>query len=60
MNKKQVKEIDIEDVVTVCPYCMTEMSSGALGHCGESSTHFEDAYIIEDECYLKREIEVIK
>jgi hypothetical protein len=60
MNKKQVKETDIEDLVTVCPYCMTEMGPRDYGHCGEASTHFEDAYIIEDECYLKSEIEVIK
>lgn len=60
MNKKQIKEIDIEDELFVCPYCMTEVSSDDRGHCGESSTHFETAYIIEDELYLKREIEVIE
>lgn len=60
MNKKQVKETDIEDIVTVCPYCMTKVSADSLGCCGESSAHFEDAYIIEDEYYLKHEIEVIE
>jgi len=28
--------------------------------CGEASTHLEDAYVIEDEYYLKHEIEVIE
>lgn len=60
MNKKQIKKIDIEDELLVCPYCMTEMGSRDYGHCGESSTHFETAYLIEDELYLKQEFEVIE
>lgn len=57
---KQVKISDIEDELLVCPYCMTEVSIDDLGCCGESSAHFETAYLIEDELYLKREIEVIE
>lgn len=57
---KQVKISDIEDELYVCPYCMTEVSSDDRGHCGESSAHFETAYLIEGELYLEHEIEVIK
>lgn len=60
MNKKQVKEIAIEDELLVCPYCMTEVSIDGLGCCGESSAHFETAYLIEDELYLKQEVEIIE
>lgn len=60
MNKKQVKEIDIEDELFVCPYCMTEVSIDDLGCCGESRSHFETAYLIEGELYLKQEVEVIE
>lgn len=60
MNKKQVRKIDIEDKSLVCPYCMIEVSFDDQGCCGESSAHFETAYLIEGELYLKQEVEVIK
>lgn len=56
-----VNESEIEDEVLVCPYCMNGVSSDAIGHCGESSTHFEIAYILTNgEIYLESEIVIIK
>jgi len=56
-----VNESEIEDEVLVCPYCMGEVSSDVLGCCGESSTHFEIAYILTNgEIYLDSEIVIIK
>ena len=40
-------DLEIEDKVLVCPYCMSP-SEGKLGCCGESSTHFEEAYLLSD------------
>lgn len=38
---------DHYDKVTICPYCGCQPSSEALGCCGESSAHFETAYVDE-------------
>jgi hypothetical protein len=57
---KYITKDMIEDVVTLCPYCMSPVSIEATGCCGEASTHFEDAYEIEGEYYLKSEIEVVE
>lgn len=56
---KQLKESLIETEALVCPYCMSEVSQDDSGCCGESSAHFETAYVTEDETYLKSEVEVI-
>jgi hypothetical protein len=45
----------LEEIVLVCPYCMNEVSDETLGHCGESSAHFEKAYLINDEVILERD-----
>jgi hypothetical protein len=46
------------DAVTVCPYCMNERDRDSyMGCCGESSAHFETAYIINDELVLESELE---
>lgn len=59
--KLVVKEHQIEKEITVCPYCMNEVSERYYGGCcGESSAHFETAYVIEghDEYYLASEVEI--
>ena len=57
---KQITKDMIEDKYTVCPYCMSQVSSEKLGCCGESSAHFEDAYEIEGEVYLSSEIKIVE
>lgn len=43
--------------VTVCPYCM-EVVEEQSGHCGESSAHFTDGYVMDDgDILLKYEID---
>ncbi len=54
IKKSELMELD---TVTVCPYCMNEASG--IGCCGESSCHFEKAYIIDDEYVLGSELTVI-
>lgn len=56
---KRVSYWDIEDEVTICPYCGSEQYS-ALGCCGESSDHFETAYVYQGETYTADEIEIYK
>jgi len=58
-NRIKINESDIVDTVTLCPYCMSEPKSD-LGCCGESSAHFDKAYITkDDEYYLTSEVEII-
>ena len=47
----------IEDEVLTCPYCMSAVSFQQMGCCGESSAHFETAYIVSgiEEYILKSE-----
>lgn len=55
----KLKESDIIDEITVCPYCMNDAGSKS-GCCGESSAHFAEAYITKaQECYLISEVELI-
>jgi len=56
---KQLKLSEIEDTVLVCPYCMNEVYQDAIGCCGESSCHFETAYISQAEILLESEVLVI-
>ena len=54
-----IKESEIKDFTVVCPYCMDDAGS-KVWCCGESSCHFEEAIVTDDdECYLLSEI-VIK
>jgi len=57
-----MKRIDISQVtnkVLVCPYCMTQVNESSLGHCGESSAHFEYGYELNNgEIYLKSELTI--
>jgi hypothetical protein len=57
--KKVVLITEIDDEVLVCPYCMSEVRSGSRGCCGESSDHFETAFEVNGELFLKNEIEVV-
>ena len=53
---KQLKESEILEEITVCPYCMQVPNSFTC--CGEN--HFEDAYLtVNDEVYLCDEVELI-
>ena len=54
-----IKESQIEAIITVCPYCMDEVSQNGTGCCGESSAHFETAVVYQGEAYLENEIEVV-
>lgn len=57
----KIKEIDIEEEITVCPYCMEEPSIGRLanGCCGED--HFDLAYVLKNgDCVLVSESEIEK
>ena len=57
---KQIKRSQIETEELVCPYCMSEVSQDDMGCCGESSCHFETAYIVGDNAYLHSEVELIE
>lgn len=46
-----MKDIEIEDRILVCPYCM-EPSEGKFGCCGESSAHFVTANLMIDGTIL--------
>jgi len=48
------------DKVLVCPYCMSEVNDNMTGHCGESKTHFEYAYDVENELILESEMKGTK
>ena len=54
----KIKQAQIEDTVLVCPYCMNEVSEEAFGCCGESSAHFETAYIVDGEALLESQTTV--
>lgn len=58
--KQVIKESQIEAEILVCPYCMDEVSYNRTGCCGESSAHFDTAYVTQDETFLKHEVVVIK
>lgn len=50
----------IETEILVCPYCMDEVSQDEIGCCGESSAHFEAAYVTTQlETYLESEVEIV-
>lgn len=56
MSKIILSKADIVDCVLVCPYCMNDAGSKS-GCCGESSGHFEKAFITkDDDCYLASEV----
>ena len=55
---RHIKLSQVIDTITVCPYCMNE-ARNKMGCCGESSCHFETAYVTEDETLLQSETEVI-
>lgn len=54
----QIKESDIVEYLTVCPYCMDPVQTDPhIGCCGE--VHAEDACVTKDgECYLDSEYEL--
>ncbi len=58
----KIKLSDIEDELTVCPYCMEPRSMEYMGCCGESRCHFEKAYQVKEELsnsyLLASEVEV--
>jgi hypothetical protein len=56
----KIKESEIVDERTVCPYCMNDVNQEGIGCCGESRDHFERAYITKDgEAHLVSECEVV-
>lgn len=57
---KKVFESQITDEVLVCPYCMEPKGYDVRSCCGESSTHFENAYEVDgEEIFLGHEIDII-
>jgi hypothetical protein len=55
---KQLEESGIiVDVITICPYCGTEATAmmWQLGCCGESSDHFIEGYLFNDDSFLTEE-----
>lgn len=57
----KIKETEIVDEFTACPYCMCQVSSESIGHCGESSAHYETAYeLTNGEVYLASELTIEK
>ena len=57
--KQQIKLSQIETELLVCPYCMGEVTQDDTGCCGESSAHFDIAYVTQDETILASEVELI-
>lgn len=59
--KFEINRSEIVDEEVVCPYCMNKMSGDMNGCCGESSAHFELAYILESgEAVLKSQAKIIE
>jgi hypothetical protein len=56
----QLKESQIEAKILVCPYCESERSQDDTGCCGESSAHYETAYVFQGEIYLYYELVIVK
>ena len=54
---KQIYESQVQDELTVCPYCMNPPTRGQFSCCGEN--HFEPAIDTGDEIYLLSEVEII-
>lgn len=53
-------EQQVEDKILVCVYCMNKVSGEQRGCCGESSAHFEEAYVLADnEYYLSSEVTLV-
>lgn len=52
---KQIYESQVQDELTVCPYCYTPVHK--MSCCGE--THYEPAIDTGDEIYLLSEVEII-
>ena len=44
----RVNKSEIVDHFLICPYCMSQVDSEMLSHCGESSAHFETVYRLTD------------
>lgn len=58
MSRIVVKPEMIQNEILACPYCMSEVSQDDTGCCGESSAHFEKAYVIQDETFLESEVQI--
>jgi hypothetical protein len=60
---KEVRQVllsQIENEITVCPYCGDEKHGNSYGCCGESSCHFEKAYVLKDgDCVTEHECCVV-
>lgn len=57
---RQIRAADIQDELTVCPYCLAERNPYYhAGCCGESSLHFAKAYDLGDELVLESDVEII-
>lgn len=54
---KQIYESQVQDELTVCPYCMNPPTRGQRSCCGEN--HFEEAIDTGDEIYLLSEVEIV-
>lgn len=54
---KQIYESQVQDELTVCPYCMNPPTRGQRSCCGEN--HYEPAIDTGDEIYLLSEVEII-
>jgi hypothetical protein len=56
---RQILLSQIENEITICPYCGDE-KHGQSGCCGESSCHFEQAYVLKDgDCVSEHECSVV-
>lgn len=60
MKRIKLNQSMIQNETLCCPYCMDEVSQDDTGCCGESSAHFETAYVTQDETYLESQIEIEK
>lgn len=58
MAKKVITRDQIEEELYVCPYCMSDVRPDQLGCCGESSCHFETAYLVDGEALLESEVTI--
>lgn len=56
-----INESEILDEMTVCPYCMCQVSYNKITCCGESRSHFETAYVLDNgETLLGSEVKIVK
>ncbi len=57
---QKIKRTEIIKESQVCPYCLRDVKDDQSGCCGESSSHFTDAYITKAGAFLADEVVILE